>query len=45
MCKYVFRIANYCVYLVCVNIVYYYPYIYTTKENENGKDEDKIQNR
>ena len=27
------------------NIVYYYPYIYTTKENENGKDEDKIQNR
>lgn len=42
MCKYVLRNVNDCVYLVCVNIVYYYPYIYTTKENENGKDEEKI---
>ena len=45
MRKNVLRNANDRVYLVCVNIVYYYPYIYTTKENENGKDEDKIQNR
>ena len=42
MCKYVLRNVNDCVYLVCVNIVYYYPCIYTTKENENGKDEEKI---
>ena len=45
MRKNVLRNTNDCVYLVCVNIVYYYPYIYTTKENENRKDEDKIQNR
>ena len=45
MRKNVLRNANDCVYLVCVNIVYYYPYIYTTKENENGKGEEKIQNR